>query len=215
MGVSVETRRLQSDNVVAGSHLPIQICGGTSGCRPGMSCSYIYSVCGSGAILNVPDMSTGLVVLGVQGCNEVTKYNNKRKCHSNRGLPTCLRARCPAIYLCNPNPTLPLRSASNRGRSHPVQHRTDLMTTSDHLLAAVPEFSSIRPTRLDLDALHQQQHTHKVPPEDHLLPRASPASRNQSSHRRLLCSPIITNSTLEISYRASPHIYVPLYGAMR
>lgn len=139
-----------------------------------MSCSYIYSVCGSGAILNVPDMSTGLVVLGVQGCNEVTKYNNKRKCHSNRGLPTCLRARCPAIYLCNP--TLPLRSASNRGRSHPVQHRTDLMTTSDHLLAAVPEFSSIRPTRLDLDALHQQQHTHKVPPEDHLLPRASPAA---------------------------------------
>lgn len=90
-GVSVETRRLQSDNGVAGSHLPIQICCGTSGCRPGMSCSYIYSVCVAQGRSSMC-LTCRLVLSSswgqCQGCNKVTKFNSKRKCHNSSGLPT-------------------------------------------------------------------------------------------------------------------------------
>lgn len=51
-----------------------------------------------------------------------------------------------------------------------AQHRTDLMTTTDHLLAAVPEFSSICPTRCSPSALHQQEHTHKAPQQTTFSP---------------------------------------------
>lgn len=62
-----------------------------------MSCSYIYSVCGSGAILNVPDMSTGLViVLWVQGANtrdatkspstQQKKMTQQQQCQHDSGL---------------------------------------------------------------------------------------------------------------------------------
>ena len=138
-------------------------------------------------------------------------YNNKQKMSQ---LRRPAQPNQTPISICNP--TLSPSSTWNRGRSHQI-HRTGLMTTTGHFTRCtyLSFLSSVPPVSICIAPAGT--HAPRAP-EHHLLPRASPTAVTKGSELKfaltLLCSPLITTSRVKISYCATSHLHVPLYGAM-